>query len=94
MGNEISIIIDKTLTKLVGSKYGYSIYDSQVRNKINLHQKFKIIFPTQIDNISSSFIQGFFSDIVDMIGIKQLKNNMQIETSIIKLEDFIINNLI
>ena len=67
--NKVNLVFDKTLSKLAGYVYGRKIYEEQVRGKIDLYQEFTIEFPEQIRGVASSFVQGFFANIVETIGL-------------------------
>ena len=78
MNNSIELVFDNTLTNLAGYDYGVSIYNSQVKGKIDLNTEFFIVFPKQIRGVASSFVQGFFENIVDDIGLLQTEKNTRI----------------
>ncbi|MBE5854145.1 MAG: hypothetical protein E7297_02165 [Lachnospiraceae bacterium] len=67
--NKVELVFDKKLTNLAGYDYGVSIYNEQVKGKIDLNETFEIVFPAQIKGIASSFVQGFFEEIVVNIGL-------------------------
>ena len=67
--NKVNLVFDKTLSNLAGYDYGREIYEEQVRGKIDLYQEFTIEFPEQIRGVASSFVQGFFANIVETIGL-------------------------
>lgn len=91
----ILLKFNKTLTKLAGNTYGQDIYEKQIKKQYSYGEKFKIIFPDEIDNIASSFIQGFFGELVNKIGIQGIKDDIEIESKTIKeLKEYIIDNLI
>lgn len=69
MDNKVSLSFDKTLSNLAGYDYGVSVFNSQVNGKIDLNSQFVIEFPEQIRGVASSFVQGFFNDIVQKIGL-------------------------
>lgn len=60
---------DKTMSNLAGYDFGKKVYDAQVRGKIDLSREFSFEFPEQIKGVASSFVQGFFADIVAQIGL-------------------------
>lgn len=71
-------IADKSVTKLSGNTLGRSIYDEQVKEKIEFNGKMTFIFPERIDMLGSSFIQGFFYDIVGKIGIQGVEERVEV----------------
>lgn len=75
---------DKSLSKLTGNKYGRSIFNNQVKEFISYDKPITIVFPDYIDNIGSSFIQGFFDEMVGKIGFSGIKESVEIKSNIIK----------
>ena len=69
MNNRVELIFDNTLTNLVGYEYGKKVYEQQVQGKIDLAKEFQLVFPKQIKGMASSFVQGFFEQIVTTIGL-------------------------
>ena len=96
MNNEFTLDFpDKTLTKLTGNKYGRSIFSGQVKDKISYSEKVTIIFPDYIDNIGSSFIQGFFAEIVKNIGITGVDNLVEIKSNtIVDIKNYVMRKLV
>lgn len=93
MSNIIKLDIRKDLTKLAGNSFGRQVYASQVKDKINLEEEIVIIIPERIDRIATSFIQGFFSDIVSVIGISGVEDRVKVVSSIPDINKFILENL-
>ncbi len=89
--NKINLAFDKKLTNLAGFDFGVKIYEEQVKNKLNFNEKFEIVFPDEIRMIASSFVQGFFSDIVKQIGLKATEKNLVISNE--KLRNSIVKKL-
>ena len=89
----IVLTFEKTLTKLTGNRFGAVIYDTQVRGKVDFTNDLVIVFPESIDRIASSFIQGFFSEIMSQIGYSGVKNRIEFRSSISNLKDFVLDNL-
>lgn len=90
---KIELVIKKDLTKLAGNAYGKNIYETQVKSVINLKEKTEIVIPERIDRIASSFIQGFFSEIVAEIGLVGIEEKIEISSSIPRCKQFILENL-
>lgn len=65
----IELEFDKLSTSLAGNPYGESVFEDQVKNKIDYNTRTEIVFPDQIEDIATSFIQGFFREIIEKIGI-------------------------
>ena len=81
MSNSVSLVFNKTITKLAGFPYGESVYETQIKDKVDLFQPCKIVFPSNIERVASSFVQGLFSEIVQAIGYQGVENNIEIETA-------------
>ena len=81
MSNSVSLVFNKTITKLAVFPYGESVYETQIKDKVDLFQPCKIVFPSNIERVASSFVQGLFSEIVKAIGYQGVENNIEIETA-------------
>lgn len=91
---EVDLKFEKTITKLAGNQFGRVTYENQVKD-YNYVDKLKIIFPKEIDNIASSFIQGFFSNLVKNIGITGIEKQVEIISDTIPgIKNYIIENLV
>lgn len=85
---------DKTLSNLTGNKYGRSVFDKQVKEHISYDNLITIKFPDYIDNIGSSFIQGFFDEMVGEIGINGIENNVDIySNTIANIKEYVLKKL-
>ena len=85
---------DKTLSNLTGNKYGRTTFNKQVKEYISYDEPIVIVFPDYIDNIGSSFIQGFFDEMVGKIGIHGIQENVEIRSNTIKnIKEHIIKKL-
>ena len=92
--SKMELQFDKALTKLSGFKLGEDMYTTQVKDKIDFNDdNLIIVIPDRVDLIGSSFIQGFFKEIVDTIGLVGIANQISIESSIPGIKDMIIQNL-
>lgn len=69
MENKVKLTFEDNIIGLAGYEYGKQIYDLQVKDKIDINQKFYIEIPSSIQFAASSFVQGFFSQIIDQIGL-------------------------
>lgn len=74
--NKINLIFDKKLTNLAGYDFGMKTFEKQVKGKLNLNEKFEVVFPDEIRMVAVSFVQGFFSEIVKQIGLKATEENL------------------
>lgn len=90
----IKLELNKSLTKLAGNLFGQDVYNQQVKDIIDFKsEQIEIVFPERIDNIASSFIQGFFNGIVEEIGIKGIQKRITVSSSINNLKEMIIAHL-
>lgn len=64
-----------------------------MQNKISLDGKMEIVFPKQIEKISFSFVQGFFSTLVSTMGYKEIERKIIIKSGLHKLTSLIIKNI-
>lgn len=64
----IHLSFDKTMYGLAGYKYGVEVFNEQVAPQLDYSKQIELIFPSNIEMIASSFIQGLFSEIVKKIG--------------------------
>ena len=94
MNKIIELECDKTITMLAGFNSGKIMYENQVKGKVNFNDKITIVFPEHINNVASSFVQGFFDEFMDKIGIVGIEKNISIKSAHIELERDIIDNLI
>ena len=90
---EIFLIFDKATTRLAGYPYGRKEYQLQVKEKINYEATNIIIFPNQIEKIASSFIQGFFAEIIEKVGYEKFDDVVKIKAKDTQLADSIHNDL-
>ena len=88
----IELKFDNIITSLAGNSYGKTAFDEQIGN-IEYDEKYEIIFPEQIKLIATSFIQGFFSRFVDVIGLEGIDKNITIKSSIPNIKNYIMDCL-
>lgn len=94
MMNRVELQFDKYDVILGGNPYGKKIYNEQVKDIIDLTQPtFTIVFPPQVEQLTSSFIQGFFADIKQRIGLDGIEKGLIVEDSGKNFRDDIVNNL-
>ncbi len=92
--NVIKLVFNKSTTRLAGNPYGVSVYKEQVEDKID-YSKINIIeFPDNIEKAASSFVQGFFAEIVEQIGYSNIGRVVKIKASNESLEESIYRDLI
>lgn len=66
--NKVFLEFDKLITDLAGNRYGVSVYESQVEQYIDINKLNIVIFPCEIEDIASSFIQGFYKKLGEAQG--------------------------
>lgn len=94
MENRIELSFDKKLSGLAGYQYGLSEYKRQVEGKIDFDKDIILIFPDNIVRIASSFIQGFFEELVGEIGISGIEERVKIVSIKKGMKDVVIKNLL
>lgn len=85
--NRIELVFGKADTRLAGNPYGRSVYKEQVEGKIDFSGKNVICFPQNIEKIASSFVQGFFAEIINQIGFEKIQDVIRISASSDKIVD-------
>ena len=83
---KISIEIPATVKSLTYNPYGKEVYEKQVKNQVDFADMNEIIFPDQVEKVSSSFVQGFFADVIDTIGIDAISRHFTIVSPSEKLK--------
>ena len=94
MENVIKLDIKKSVTKLAGYTLGEQLYNNQVKDRISFDKEIVIEFPENIQDLASSFVQGFFYEFVEKIGIKGIDRQVNIISSKQDMKEQIIKNLI
>lgn len=90
MENKVTLTFKKDIVGLAGYKYGRQIYEDQVSGKIDINKDFYIEIPKNIEFIASSFVQGFFSDILEKIGLSSTEKH----TNILSENDDVKNDIL
>ena len=75
----VKLEFPKSETRLAGFPYGVSVYEKQAKDYVSYDGEIRIIFPEQIEKVASSFVQGFFAELVDKIGYKGIERQVIIE---------------
>lgn len=65
----IIIEIPSKVRSLTYNPYGKEVYETQVKAQMDLTDMNEIVFPNQVEKASSSFVQGFFAELIDTIGV-------------------------
>lgn len=90
----INLSFDKTVSRLAGFAYGQEIFQKQVKEQIDYQGITHIVFPDSIIKIASSFVQGFFDEIIAKVGMDAIGRTIIISTQNPDLKESILNNLI
>ena len=93
MEQTIKLIFKGDLTKLAGNAFGKNTYETQVKDVIDFNKSIVFEFPMQIDRIASSFVQGFFDEIINEIGVDGVEQQITYISSIPDLKGFVLENL-
>ncbi|MBE5868263.1 MAG: hypothetical protein E7293_04790 [Lachnospiraceae bacterium] len=75
---EIKLSFDKMITNLAGNRFGRETYKNQVKNQVAMEQEFCVIIPDVIEDIASSFIQGFYSELCEKYGNEKARQLMKL----------------
>lgn len=94
MENKITLNLSKDIIGLAGYEYGEQIYESQVKDKIDISKEFYIEIPSNITFVASSFVQGFFSHIIEEIGFSLTENRAKILSKNTNIKDKFMEKLI
>lgn len=90
----IELTFDSTITRLAGFPYGEKVYEEQVAPRIDYSSPIVIAFPSQIVRVASSFVQGFFKEIIRNVGLEGIGKVVKLKTENEQLYSSIMNNLI
>ena len=93
MEQRIELVFANDLSKLAGNTFGVKTYEEQVKDNIDLTKKIVFIIPSGIDRVASSFVQGFFDEIVNEIGISGIEEQISFESSVENIKQFVLDNL-
>lgn len=80
MNNNIDLEFNKSITRLAGNPYGREVFNNQVKDKIDYNKINILNFPDNIEKIASSFVQGFFAEIVAKIGYEQVFEKIKVKS--------------
>lgn len=90
---KINLVFPKAITRLTGNPYGREIFNKQVKDKINYSEKVEFVFPEQIIMISSSFVQGFFDEMISTVGLVDVENMVSVVAAGLDVDKVIWDNL-
>ena len=95
--SEIVLQFKKDETRLAGFLFGKETYSKQVKEIIykdgKLDEHIVIVFPEQIERVASSFIQGFFVEMINTIGYDEIFHRFEIKAASDKLQKSILENI-
>lgn len=84
--NEIPLRFPKTLSRISGNDYGFSVYEKQIKDKIDESKLNVIIFPETIQGISISFVQGLMSEEIKKLGREKIFSTFKFKSVYSELE--------
>lgn len=93
---QFNLKVDKTFSGLAGFEYGKEIYEKQVKNELSkkdFEDGICIIFPENIQLVASSFVQGFFSELLSRFGYYGVLKFLEVKSSSKDLSEYIIESL-
>lgn len=90
----IILNFDKTTSRLAGNPYGKEVYHSQVKDKyIDYSEPLVVVFPDNIKKVASSFVQGFFTELVSKIGYEGIEEKVTIKAGSPKIAEDILGRI-
>lgn len=76
----VELDLPKDSSGIAGYQFGKEIYTEQVKPKfLNKSEKLTIVFPGFIERVASSFVQGFFSILIEEIGYEEVKKRVTVQ---------------
>ena len=91
---KIELTFGKADTRLAGNPYGKEVFRSQVKGVLDYNDKNVIVFPASIEKIASSFVQGFFSEVISEIGFGRFNEVIEVEAGTEELVNQILEDLL
>lgn len=93
--NTIELVFDKATTRLAYYPYGKEVYKNQVKPHLDFNDDITYIkFPDQIIRAASSFVQGFFEEIIDKAGYEAIGKSIVVVSKNDSLKKSIDENLL
>lgn len=93
--SKVNLVFDRNIIYLGGEQLGRMVYNEQVRNNIDFSDnKIVIVFPEHVQQLTSSFVQGFFYEIKNKLGLEGIQKKVFIEDGGKDFKKDIINYLI
>lgn len=91
---KIELSFAKGDTRIAGNPYGKEVFREQVKEKIDYADINIIVFPNTIEKVASSFVQGFFAEVISKVGYQRFYDVIKIEAKTRELENQIIEDLL
>ena len=68
MNNRIILQFEKTMTNLAGDRMGNKVYKEKVAPELDENSTNVVVFPSVIEDIASSFIEGMYKELGEKYG--------------------------
>ncbi|MCL2254084.1 MAG: DUF4325 domain-containing protein [Lachnospiraceae bacterium] len=91
---EVRLNFGKATTRLAGNPYGREVFEKQAKQIIDYNAENTVIFPDTIEKVASSFVQGFFAEIIEKIGYAKFDEVIKIKAQNEELENDIHDDLL
>lgn len=89
----IELVLDKSLPEIVGNPKGVKTFKEQVEKKVDWNGMNTIVFPSFIEDISVSFVQGFCSEIFKKIKKEDLLKHFEFQCEKKEIVDKILDSI-
>lgn len=78
--NIVQLSFNKTLTNLVGNRFGRATYSEQVKDRFDESKINIAVIPDRIEDVATSFVQGFYSSLSEDKGKEYALKMLRLET--------------
>ncbi|MDO5151187.1 MAG: hypothetical protein Q4D76_17630 [Oscillospiraceae bacterium] len=78
MENKVALTFSDNIVCLAGFEYGKEEFLKQAKDKLNPDKEFYVEFPPQIVSVASSFVNGFFEEFVEKVGLSAVEKRIHI----------------
>ena len=75
----IELNLPKATEDLSGNKLGRTVYNEQIKEKLNNVESVKVVIPEQIHDVGASFVQGIYAYLSEKYGKARALDIMQLE---------------
>lgn len=93
MANNIELVFDKRITNLAGNRFGKEVYVNQIEKEVDVNIKNIIIFPIEIEDIASSFIEGIYKVLGERHGKIKALEIMELQSKNVEVQEKIDNSI-